>query len=409
MSATASGARSSATTRDVLEQAAALARRFGSDARFSRAGGGNASAKVDDTLYIKPSGVSLASMTADGLMPLALAPLRELAETADATAVPGSEAVMLVAMAARLRPEGERRPSVECVFHALIPGRFIIHTHPPLVNALTCARDGEVVARDLFGSDVVWVPYVDPGLPLALEIARRRRDHAARAGTAAPDVALLQNHGLIVAGDDPSRIIERSEAVVATIAGHLKDRVSAGPTIMREPDPGLVERLSRIIGKRLGAGAAPSSVSFDGSSDAARLAGTADGRGLVAGGPLTPDQIVYTGSWPLWLELEDRTVESERALDEAVAAAVTAHEAATGESPILVVAAGIGLFATGEDPQRAETALELYLDATRVGFGALAMGGVRPLAPDERRFIETWEAEAYRHAIQTKPARTGGA
>ena len=66
MSATAAGARSSATTRDVLEEAAALARRFGSDARFSRAGGGNASAKVDDTLYIKPSGVSLASMTADG-------------------------------------------------------------------------------------------------------------------------------------------------------------------------------------------------------------------------------------------------------------------------------------------------------------------------------------------------------
>ena len=75
------------------------------------------------------------------------------------------------------RPEGDRRPSVECVFHALIPRRFVIHTHPTLVNALTCARDGESIAADLFGYDALWIPYVDPGLPLAREIARRRRDH----------------------------------------------------------------------------------------------------------------------------------------------------------------------------------------------------------------------------------------
>ena len=54
-----------------------------------------------------------------------------------------------------------------------------------------------------------------------------------------------------------------------------------------------------------------------------------------------------------------------------------------------------------ETPRQAETAREeIYLDATRVGRGALRLGGVRPLATAERRFIETWEAEAYRRGIE---------
>ena len=54
-------------------------------------------------------------------------------------------------------------------------------------------------------------------------------------------------------------------------------------------------------------------------------------------------------------------------------------------------------------PRQAETAREIYLDATRVGRGALRLGGVRPLAPAEREFIETWEAEAYRRGIEPQP------
>ena len=78
------------------------------------------------------------------------------------------------------------------------------------------------------------------------------------------------------------------------------------------------------------------------------------------------------------------------------------HVAATGEAPIVVVAEGLGIFATGTGARQAETARQLYLDATRVGFGALALGGVRALAPAERAFIETWEAETYRKGIDAR-------
>ena len=244
-------------TAELLEAAARITRRFGEDPEYSRAGGGNSSVKVGGTLYIKPSGVSLASITAASLMPLAIGPLLELAaHGSEEAAVPGGDPVMRVAMAARLRDEGDQRPSVECVFHALIPRRFVVHTHPTTVNALTCATDGEAIARDLFGDEVLWVPYTDPGLPLAREIDRRRRSgpEVGRAGTT--EVTLLQNHGLIVAGDDPAAVVERSERVVGMIRELLAQRSalpgSGAVVSASQPDPALVKRLSHVLAMRLG-------------------------------------------------------------------------------------------------------------------------------------------------------------
>lgn len=391
--------RADSPTTELLETAASLSRRFGADPQFSRAGGGNSSVKSDDVLYIKPSGVSLASITPESLMPLALVPLLELVEGPAGATAPGSEAVMRTAMAARLRPEGDRRPSVECVFHALIPRRFVIHTHPTLVNALTCAREGAAIALDLFGDEALWVPYVDPGLPLAREIASRRWDHATRTGAAAPDVTLLQNHGLIVAGDDPAAIVERSSEVVEAVRRHLDGRPSTPEALLPPSEPWVVERVARVLGARLATGPGPLSVAFDGSPDAAWLAGTPEGRALVRGGPLTPDQIVYAGSWPLWL---DPDADDEARLDARVATAIGERAATNMEPPIIVVAASIGVFALGASQHQAETAREIYLDATRVGHAALRLGGVRPLAPIERHFIEVWEAEAYRRGIESQ-------
>ena len=382
-------------TAELLEAAARITRRFGDDPEYSRAGSGNSSVKVGGTLYIKPSGVSLASITATTLMPLAISPLLELAaHGSEEAAVPGGDPVMRVAMAARLRDEGDRRPSVECVFHALIPRRFVVHTHPTTVNALTCATDGEAIARDLFGHAVLWVPYTDPGLPLAREIDRRRRSgpEVGRAGTT--EVTLLQNHGLIVAGDDPAAVVGMIRELLAQ-----RSAVAASGAVVSapQPDPALVKRLSHVLAMRLGEAAAPAAVVFDNSPEALRVAGTPEGRAIVDAGPLTPDQAVYAGSWPLWLDVDPAA--DGAALDRAVSAGVAAHVATRRAAPVVVVVAGVGLFASGPTPRRAETARELYVDAITVGFGALALGGLRALAPAERAFIETWEAEVYRLSI----------
>jgi NAD(P)-dependent dehydrogenase (short-subunit alcohol dehydrogenase family) len=148
-------------------------------------------------------------------------------------------------------------------------------------------------------------------------------------------------------------------------------------------------------------------VTFDDSPLAATFPATAAGRAFVRNGPMTPDQIVYAGSWPLLLELPADT-EPDAVLP-ALRARLDAHVAATGGLPIIVVVPGLGLFATGDSWTQADTARHIYLDALRVGEGATRLGGVRPLADVERSFIENWEAEAYRRTVAAKAAASGRA
>ncbi|HET7726233.1 MAG TPA: class II aldolase/adducin family protein [Candidatus Limnocylindrales bacterium] len=366
----------------LLEAVAGLSRRFGSDPGFTRGGGGNTSAKAGGVLWIKPSGVSLAALTADALMPLAMEPLLAMLAPDAPPEPPGSDPVLRVGMAARLDAGDQRRPSVEALFHALLPDPIVVHTHPTLVNAVTCAQRGADVARELFGDEVLWIPYTDPGLPLARRIAAEREVIAARTGRPAPSVLLLGNHGLVVTGATAADVVERTERVI----GALRERVgSLEPALEPRDAPQVPELLA-------GAG-----VVADASPVARWIATTGDGHAFVRGGPLTPDQIVYCGSWPM-------LVEAPVALDAAsLPVAVERHASATGQPPSLYVVDGQGVIATGPNAALTATALDTYLDAARIAIGAGGLGGARPLTAEERRFIEDWEAEAYRKGIAGTP------
>ena len=153
-----------------LSELIAVSNRFGADPAFSRAGGGNASLKDGGVLWIKPSGVPLATLAKEDLVPLDRARLVTLLEQAPLAPAPDGDPVMAAAAEARLGHAAGRRPSVELLFHALLPEPFVLHTHPIAVNALTCSADGAALAARLLGDRAVWVPYTDPGLPLARAI-----------------------------------------------------------------------------------------------------------------------------------------------------------------------------------------------------------------------------------------------
>ena len=393
----------------ILDELIELAQRFGRDPEFSRGGGGNASAKADGVLYIKPSGVPLATLEAEDLVPLDLARLQAMLDAPEAPRAPGEDPVMRAAEEARVGPAGGRRPSVEILFHALLPERYVLHTHPILINAVTCTADGEEVARRLFGDDVVWVPYTDPGLPLARAIRDARAAHEARSGGTAPRITLMQNHGLIVSANTAAeidaacrRLVDAVEAAVAAASGLDEPARPVDPAwtaaVVESLAPALRALLSPDV-RRV--------VVFDDSPGAA-FAATPAGRAFVEGGPLTPDQIVYAGSWPLLLDLDG--VEASDAGSSA-AASLAAHVEAHGEAPIIVVVPGAGLFAAGDTWAEADTARHIYLDALRVGEAANRLGGVRHLAAGERAFIEQWEAEAYRKGVAAgdrAPGRAAG-
>lgn len=417
----------------VLDELIELAQRFGRDPDFSRGGGGNASAKVDGVLYIKPSGVALATLTAADLVPLDVAPLLALLHADDPAADgatagdprPGAnvaadgdrgDELMSTAMAARLAHAGGRRPSVEVLFHAFLPDRFVLHTHPPAINAVTCNSDGAALAARLFGDEALWVPYTNPGLPLARAIVEARRAFVARTGRPAPQVTLMQNHGIIVAADRPSEIDERSAWLVESVRAAMDappagDGSASGETTLTpaaiDADRArlLVDAIGPALRGLLAGGDPLRVVTFDGAPLAAAFTATTAGRGVVLGGPLTPDQIVYTGSWPLLLDLPPEIAPDDVAslLRERLAA----HVASRGSLPIVVVVPSLGVFAAGDTWDQASTARHVSLDSLRVARGAIALGGVRALADGERAFIEAWEAEAYRKGVAAGAPPTG--
>jgi rhamnose utilization protein RhaD (predicted bifunctional aldolase and dehydrogenase) len=137
--------------RDVVE----MSHRFGRDPEYTRGGGGNSSLKAEGVIYIKPRGVSLAEIEAADLVPLATAPLLDLlvngGSADDEARIPGApDPVMRAAAKVRLAEARGRRPSVELLFHSLLPERFVLHTHAIVPNAVTCNADGEAIARELF-------------------------------------------------------------------------------------------------------------------------------------------------------------------------------------------------------------------------------------------------------------------
>ena len=388
--------------RPVLEALVEMARRYGSNPAFVRAGGGNASAKVDGVLYIKPSGVAMANLDVELLVPLDLAPLLDLVadpERASRT----SDPVEAVAKEARLSEAAGRRPSVELLFHALLPDRFVLHTHPVVANALTCAVHGARHADRLFGADAVWVPYVDPGLPLALRIRDCRGAASERTDATHPPITFLQSHGTIVAAATTMEIDEYSQRTADVIRSEIGSAQDPDGD-RRPPEPRRHELRSAIEAALAVLGA----VRYDGSTEVVSLLATAAGRALVAGGPLTPDQIVYAGSSAALVDAGERR--SAEAVARDAVQEVLDLEIRSGAPVRIVAVPGLGLFALHHTHGLAAIALDVFRDALLVAHGAVTFGGICPLDARERRFIETWEAEAYRQGVaaNTAPAHSMG-
>src|SRR5690606_4545213 len=94
--------------------------------------------------------------------PVSLARLRELLALDEL-----SDPDMMRELAAACLDPAAPAPSVESLLHAFLPHPAVQHSHADvIVNLTNLDRGGEVV-REVYGDDVVVVPYVMPGFDLA--------------------------------------------------------------------------------------------------------------------------------------------------------------------------------------------------------------------------------------------------
>jgi rhamnose utilization protein RhaD (predicted bifunctional aldolase and dehydrogenase) len=202
---------------DPIEALIGISRFYGSDPTIVLAGGGNTSVKINNVLHVKASGFALATIGREGFVALDRAKLQAVADADFGSNTEQREiAYKNGIMNSRLEPEKNQRPSVEALLHHLVPGKFVVHTHATLVNTVTCAANGEKIARELFGDAVLWIPFVDPGYTLG-----RALKEALAARKTPPQAIFMANHGLIVAGDEPQQIKDITDRLLKKISDKL--------------------------------------------------------------------------------------------------------------------------------------------------------------------------------------------
>ncbi|MCY2950649.1 MAG: class II aldolase/adducin family protein, partial [Planctomycetota bacterium] len=195
-----------------------ISRFYGSDVEFVIAGGGNTSVKVGDRLWVKGSGVALATIGEKGFVEMDRGALERILNTeAGGDREKREEKFKADVMAARVRPERGQRASVEVVLHHLMPRRYVVHTHSTVVNMFTCCEGGEGLVRELLGEGAIWVADVDPGLVLAQTIREAIKEYAKKTGKDCPRAIVMQNHGLLVCGDTAEEVKGNTDWVIGRL------------------------------------------------------------------------------------------------------------------------------------------------------------------------------------------------
>jgi NAD(P)-dependent dehydrogenase (short-subunit alcohol dehydrogenase family)/rhamnose utilization protein RhaD (predicted bifunctional aldolase and dehydrogenase) len=313
---------------------------------------------------------------------------------------------------ARVEPEKGQRPSVEVVLHHLMPGTFVVHTHSTVVNMFTCAEAGQKLIADLCGHGIVWLADVDPGHVLAQTLRDALKEFEAKTGIASPRAVIMQNHGLVVSGESAEQIRNHTNWLLDTLRGALAKTPAENPFgPVTKADPAAARKAINLIGPALRGVLATEEtlkiVTFDDSPAVMELVGGTEGKSSALAGPMTPDQLVYCRSFPMWLEFSaDETAET---LVPKLKSAIAEHTTRTKFPPLVFLVAGVGMFAAGDDIAGASTVRLMYVDAIKVMAGARRLGGIRYLLPDKREFFEQWEVETYRQQIARGSKKSGRA
>jgi rhamnose utilization protein RhaD (predicted bifunctional aldolase and dehydrogenase)/NAD(P)-dependent dehydrogenase (short-subunit alcohol dehydrogenase family) len=207
-----------------LELRAYTSRLLGARDDLVLAGGGNTSVKLEttdvlggsvQTLWVKGSGGALKTITPAGFAPvrmdhlLRLSMLEHLSDTE----------MMRQYRLALLDPDAPF-PSVEAILHAILPAKWVDHTHADALETIMNTPSGDDRVRELYGKAVVYVPYVMPGFDLALACKRCYMDQASDTTVG----MVLQHHGLFTWGNTAHESYERMIDLVTRAEAYLETR-----------------------------------------------------------------------------------------------------------------------------------------------------------------------------------------
>ncbi|MCF7822264.1 MAG: bifunctional aldolase/short-chain dehydrogenase [Mariprofundaceae bacterium] len=378
---------------DPLQLRVYTSRLLGREPSLVLHGGGNTSVKATakdifgdeiETLYVKGSGWDLATIEAAGFAPVRLDVLRRMAEL---EALSDSE--MVAAQRVAMLDPAAPNPSVEAILHAIIPFKYVDHTHTDAVVTITNTPNGEQRIRDLYGERVLVIPYVMPGFILAKTIHELTSD----LDWSACDGIVLLNHGLFTFSDSAResyesmiRLVSEAEACLETDA------------LLNEPDEQADEDLLALARMR----AAVSDIRgeaviarLDSGSRAVAFSKRGDVAKIATRGTLTPDHVIRTKAAPVVVE-NDVTAAVERyAAEYRSYFERNSNDSLTSldPAPRWAVWPGFGCVSFDRSVKAADIVSDIKDHTLPAILQAELLGGWRVLPEKEMFEIEYWELE----------------
>lgn len=378
-------------------------------------GGGNTSVKTTmtdplgkpvDVLCVKGSGWDMAVIEPPGLPAVRLAPLQELIALEQLT-----DEDMVNIQRCNLLDSTSPNPSVETLFHAFLPHKFIDHTHASAVLAITDQPDGAEICRKLYGKRVALVDYEMPGFGLAKK--------AAAAFKANPDCQglILLKHGIFTFAETAKEAYDLMIEFVSKAERHL----AKGRKTVFVPGKALPKKLAAaedVLPILRGLLSIPKD--DDGAvtrwvfnlRDSAEIQAFTRGKDVMRysqAGTVTPDHVIRTKPWPLVLpaaeagKLDVFKVQAQKAVEAYIkkyTAYFERHNAKAQPKKIMLdpmpralLIPGLGLVGVGKTRKDAVIAGDVAQMAVSIITKAEAIGRFTSIKERDIFDVEYWSLE----------------
>jgi len=360
---------------------------LGRDDELVLHGGGNTSVKSvvdgEDILFVKGSGWDLVTIQKEGFAPVKLKTLLEMA-----TLEVLSDSDMVRLQKEAMIDKSAPNPSVEAILHAIIPFKFVDHTHADAVVTISNSIHGKRLIQEIFPKFLI-IPYVMPGFLLAQTIYQMTKnfDWSKCAGI------ILHNHGIFTFDNDAKISYSKMIDAVTLAEDFLNTNanISFETPIEKEFD---IEILQKVITDAKGY----EIVCIVDNSPLALYYASLSSEKLNRG-VLTPEHIIRTKREPLLLQANDDIDDIQIAVENYKNNYITyfdnfsSNEIMLNPTPNYVVVKDFGVISFGKNAQEANIIKDIVTHTMSAVLKGDLLGGYQSINLQESFMMEYWELE----------------
>ena len=375
-----------------------VSRFYGQKKQFVIAAGGNTSYKDENHLWIKASGINLGDIDENGFCLLDRHQLNAIPNQkfSEEPAI-REEQVKTALLNARIHLDSGLRPSVETSLHNLFSYNFVVHTHMTLVNGLMCSKLANEKTSEIFGENVLFVPYSDPGFVSFKIISEEISKYNEKFGRD-PQIVLIQNHGIFVAANT----IDEIHGIYAGVETKLKETFDEFQALEEMPISEKIVEVLPAVRMLLSEERLKVVTAFN-NSFVSQFTKSKESFTNGISQPFIPDQMVYCSSEYLFIE---NIATSTEIINEAKAK-IEEFKSRRDFMPKIIFVQNEGVLIAEDSPASLCYLNDMVNDFCQISKYSENFGGPSPLKSQQVSYIENWEMENYRRKVSLGEKPTG--